>query len=175
MHSSMCKLRDVQCTRGPSHSRAAESSCGVRFPDEFSAGTSDPLGHDFVPAPVRMDLVALQIRIGDDAAQHPRNEKAPLILCHARVHLLVIQTETRKTKTEEDDHRAGAVDLANDRPKVAFGSGDIHAAKEIVAAEPDDDDARIAREDVGVDARQRHVGRVAADAGVNHRFINEPR
>src|SRR2546423_2730615 len=102
-----------------------------------------------------MHFIALQTRIGDDSPQHSTDEQTAFILGDTRIDLLVIHCETWKTKSEEDDHRAGAVDLADDRAQIALSRRYVDAAQKIVAAQADDDDARVAGEDIGVDPRQR--------------------
>ena len=121
-----------------------------------------------------MNLIALQTRVCDDAAQHARDEQTSFILCDAHVHLLVIQIQTWETKAQQHDHRTGCLDLANDRPKIPLRRRNIHAAKKVIAAESDNNDARVVRQNVAVDAIERHVGGVTADSGIDHRRPDEP-
>ena len=122
-----------------------------------------------------MHFIALQTRIGDDPAQHPRDEQALLIVSDPRVHLLVIQIQTREAKTEEHNHCTRGVDLADDGAKVALGRSDVDAAKKIITAESDNNDARIVRQNVSIDPIESHVRRVAADPGIDHRRSDELR
>ena len=74
-----------------------------------------------------------------------------------------------KRKPRRIDHRAGALDLVDDRAEIRLGRRDRDALQVVVPAEADDHDARIAGEDVLVDAGERALGRVAAHAGVDDR------
>src|SRR6266540_3180057 len=87
------------------------STCRSSYPaairpgDQLFARTGDALSHELIAARVRMDGVALQRLVREDAPEHARDEQASPFFRDAFVHRLVVGGEAREAKAEQDDHR----------------------------------------------------------------------
>src|SRR5437588_1017996 len=121
----------------------------IRPGDQLFARTGDALGHELIAARVRMDGVAFQRLVREDAPERACHQQASLLVRDAFVHRFVVGGEAREAKAEEHDHRPRPLDLAHDLAQIGLGARNRDAAEEVVPAEADDHDARIARENVG--------------------------